>query len=896
MGTGGTLPTNITQTVTLYNTTGVIEKDKGIYFCPFLSTSLTGVVASNWLSAFVLEAQSDSDYSTITISSWNPKDRTLTIKGNPDDFRIYSEQGKCLNYLILTRVVTNPQSTAVTNYYSFFITDVEQVGQGSVRLTLQSDDFTDVFYLHNKKLCSSYSGSYVDVFNERLKNCYVARQHYNRVKSIIKTKTSTASSMQHVQLEEVTDVFYTIPNINIPEPTLSVERTEVINYTVKVNNVDRTANVTSIWLTKINNVWTLHIQLDYLVSELSTISCTYTIKQFSSEYEQDNLPIFSQIEEGFKYKRQFRDYKEFINYGDPLTAEEKQAYEEAESWSDLTEDLKIKALKLSTAFIHVVLNTNKCMLARSGLPQKPIIKTYLPNVGVRDNLLRLTMPIYNEIKELSKFKSNISPIFNNILIKWYGETNTYPATGKIYNGVSFYFLSAFINLFLNEQSAYTTYVQSCYISKESSLLDKMVFTDSSITLKLLSEASSDLWSNEPNLLKPIFFISFYDSSIIYNPDRETFLTPTEITDLLDAEINGDKYASITEDVSTDLATLKIINHSDLSEDTQHKPFFMVMEDLDLIEFNLDLDDSKVNKNLKEDYFDTVLTFNPYSFYSVSYLGRIEVPLNKLNYYENPVITCNLSVLVGDTFRYSFVPTYTINGLQQKMYSESIEQTLTNQLTVVNSQLVQYRIANISQMKNQYAVNELNHEYGLITTAVSGVGNIVGGSMKGALVEGGFGGLAGAGAVTGAVQTATGLITEAIDWDKDTKQIAMNQKAKLSDMGNLPSNLKQVGTDITIDLNLNELGLYLNHYTIDEVSYNSICKYLERFGYMVNIYDTLNVNTRKGWDYVQLLSFDYDANITVEQEESIRQILQNGVTLLHDHDYMVSGHNYEIILD
>ena len=45
MGTGGLKPTsnnNISQYVTFYNTTGIIEKDKGIYFCPLLPKVTTG--------------------------------------------------------------------------------------------------------------------------------------------------------------------------------------------------------------------------------------------------------------------------------------------------------------------------------------------------------------------------------------------------------------------------------------------------------------------------------------------------------------------------------------------------------------------------------------------------------------------------------------------------------------------------------------------------------------------------------------------------------------------------------------------------------------------------------------------------------------------------------------
>ena len=88
MGTGGTLPSSIVQQVSLFNTTGLIEKDKGIYFCPFLSKTAK-TISTLWLIAFntVVSSTTTNDYKDITISNWSPRDRSLVIKGVPDDFR-----------------------------------------------------------------------------------------------------------------------------------------------------------------------------------------------------------------------------------------------------------------------------------------------------------------------------------------------------------------------------------------------------------------------------------------------------------------------------------------------------------------------------------------------------------------------------------------------------------------------------------------------------------------------------------------------------------------------------------------------------------------------------------------------------------------------------------------
>ena len=206
MGTGGTLPTNITQTVTLYNTTGVIEKDKGIYFCPFILASTNQTVKEAWLSAFNTEVglSNLSPYKDMVISQWSPKDRELKVKGNVDDFRAVTEEGESFNYLIVTRTVIKGE-TSKTFYYGFFITDATQVGNGSVHLSLESDDFTNVFYLHNDKKRKYYSGEYVDVFNERLKNCYVNRQHYNRIKWDYAPVETTLNNPDFTKIEDLDD-------------------------------------------------------------------------------------------------------------------------------------------------------------------------------------------------------------------------------------------------------------------------------------------------------------------------------------------------------------------------------------------------------------------------------------------------------------------------------------------------------------------------------------------------------------------------------------------------------------------------------------------------------------------------------------------------------------------
>ena len=81
----GTVAGNITQTVSFYNTTGVIEKEHNLYYCPKSSNNTN--IALEWLRLFETVATKRSDYTNIVISQWSPEDRTLTIEGRIEHFR-----------------------------------------------------------------------------------------------------------------------------------------------------------------------------------------------------------------------------------------------------------------------------------------------------------------------------------------------------------------------------------------------------------------------------------------------------------------------------------------------------------------------------------------------------------------------------------------------------------------------------------------------------------------------------------------------------------------------------------------------------------------------------------------------------------------------------------------
>lgn len=301
------------------------------------------------------------------------------------------------------------------------------------------------------------------------------------------------------------------------------------------------------------------------------------------------------------------------------------------------------------------------------------------------------------------------------------------------------------------------------------------------------------------------------------------------------------------------------------------------------------------------YYDPILENNPYTFFSISLSTGIEVPLNKQKYYN-----CydNLSNMYLVPFKYVFsnndalklgvIPMYTIDDFETEYYTDALILTLSYQLPLATDSYLSYYSQNQAQMKNQYAVNNWHNEMGLIQASSV---DLIGGTVAGYLSKD----VGGAGA--GFVKGIQNIADTAIGWGVSNNVISINQRAQLAGAGAKPDVVKQAGTDISFDLDIDEACLKLNYYRIDDFSYNSIAKGLERFGYLVNRYDALHVADRVGWNYVKLISADFNhygehLNLTTEQESDIMDIFKEGVTLLHSPEYLYnqSLHNHETLID
>ena len=875
------------QSLTFYNTTGVIERDKNIYYSPLFKTFTQTSVREEWLALFNTVCLPDANYTNRDASGWSPQDRKLRVRGNVDDFRLISEEGKALNYFILDRQVTYEDSeetqTVKHYYYAFFINNVRQAGQGSVELDVEPDHFTNVFFLHNEdELVENY-----DAFNKRMSNCYVARQHYDRVKW---SSQGTVNYVKTQSFEETNtnqyNATFTILKSLIEKGKVGVYDYQNINFSIDyfdIDYADVTENETSI---------TIDMQI-YGQGHIGEETVDVNLQVPCILLEEANLDLFSQTEEVFKYKRQLRDYKEPLIYNMSALTEIEKTELKYGTWNALSAELKIKAIKLGLFFYHVISASDITLKRKYNTdvseeltqPYRTDYFENVPNVKLSSQLFHFVVPLFKDTEMLSAdIKTQVKIIIDTFIIKYSGsyfngnaeEIGDYEFVSGIVgvdNHKIVQVLDRLTGVYCVSQLAgapYSSYILSAYLTKEASLLNHIKFYSNRIEI------------NSKPFYCPDFITGGNDSSYyVMKPDARAIA--------LSATVSGETTLDITRVGNTYTINGYRFKYNG-STYAFNRVFVMFQDSVEDIGGFLDLKD-KV-KNPITDYYDVVLSFNPYSFWSISYLGEIEVPLNKNNYYETEeAVEYKFFVNCSDTMVYTILPKYIVEEKDFNYYSEQLKITLTCTLPINNDKLTDYVIANNSQMKNQFAVNDVNLGYGLTDTFTGEAVTVVGGSAaKGAMMGGGMG------AIVGTIQQVGKGISQTISHRKNKDIISMTQKAKLSDMGHLPDTLKQAGTNLINDLAINEIGLYLNHYKIDEVSYNSICKYLERFGYLVNIYDTLKVNNRVGWNYIELISFDYDTEITVEQENGIRKILQSGVTLLHDKNYLTQGHNFETILE
>lgn len=898
MATGGTIPSNRIQSVTFYNTTGVIEKEKNVYYVPRFSKTGATVgqeVRTAYLNAFNVVCPPSSAYTDINISQWSPQDKTLVVRGNVDDFRAVTDEGACLNYFIITRTISKTSgetTTSQTFYYGFFITGVEQAGGGSVRITAEPDDFTNVFYLHNKVTLTSVSTDY-EPFNSKMKNCYVNRQHYNRVKN------PTFKSVYNCLLTP----FSPLENIGSVNDIISFRRLTIqgeINYgnfkilsiliaegqvALKIED-QNTSRATVNLPTDFSSYSIYNVNQSAYHSVRSLDSWRKNESESEANYQNDNIKILLNQKESFNFKYQYRDikYPISLNYNgvSNFTKAEISAIENEDTFTNLSSDLQSKIILSCLSFVVIEFKSNECIgqnLLKDRYDENNVYgatryKTFnlLSNRSkIRRASALMCVPFIDVPYQFEKYNLSNIPIKAHLTSKRIRDNTT------IYTGfpsVNFS-IQDILSLFYN--SNYADYINSVYVTNNINIRGQ------------IGEA------NLNNII--INATAYFDERINVTTPTEQ-LNPSVYTDigsgcllfgLYPQNCIGYSQTNSYNGMVSDGAFGIHIEYPDGNASINY-PMLCLSGENEMFA-HLKLEENR-DFNIYTDYYDPVLESEPYSFYSVSHLSSIEQTFNKLRYFNGNSYS-NLDVYlfeeINGGIKSSIIPEYTVDNVKSKYFNEGSTFVVIDTLPIVSEAYQSYYYQNMAQMKNQFAVNDYNRSVDLLQHFLISGPNAVGYSA-------GKRGPSGAGLET--ANQVMQMADEAVDWAQSNKVIEMNLSAKLADMGRKPDNLKSAGSDAYFDLATGELHYFLNHYTIDSLSYNSIAKLLERVGYQVNLYDDIHAISRVGWDYVKLNGFDFNpsVNIMTEQEDSIRKIFSEGVTLLHNKSYLTSGHNYETILD
>ena len=853
----------IRQTFNLYNTVGLVDKDKNIYFVPHQADIYGKVTASRtkvcdcYYELFNTVSPFSSKYQNTEISQWSPEDRRLVIDGTIDDFRQSRGQGLALNYLIMNRAIYEVQGeteTLKSNYYfAMFIDSVEQVGSRSVKLNVTPDYFTNFYYLNNNDtLTSTY-----DPFNPVMKNCFVERQHYDRFEKV-NNVTSYKNLKKILGSEESFKFKYQYKSKYQHLPVgLDINETDYNNIVTSLKSITTLAGfktfisglsdnnklvAISFFISYLNiifkeNVLFPVVYRDYRISDVSVCKKGYTANacRYGNVYSPLNHCVIPFVSIPYDFQN--------IN----------------PAWIKL--------------MIQVTYETNILNLGYLQYKNPSDVLDYLKDIGANTYIL-------------SAYVSKYSPILFNI---------------KHFHNISDSVV--------------------CYFRLDLSQANEI--TRSKDEMLDYSRTKINLTTNSFGFLPARYTGAYYKKGMM-DGERAYFSLKDGVEvqgQLISYDSNegllfsASKFVTNVQD-PTSTETHLIEMEGNITPQNYMNFFVFVLGNSEFAQNTISLSDGLSGKNVKAIYIDPLLESDPYTFlsYSINETEQIISKTRLIESYSSNSFTFKFNVYLtfNDSYKVGLIPSFKFNGEYKRYYSNGIVTVISSQMPIIEDSWLQYYIVNKAQMKNQYAVQQDRFLSQAEQQLISGAYK-VGASSGRAFMKGSTNGLAG-GFASGLAEAGFSTLTEIgerINIGVDNKYqkhiISISQSAKMADMGSKPDTVKLAGSDLLYEMLQNDIGFHLNEYRIDEVSYNSACKYLERFGYLVNIFDTINPFDRIGFNYVKINSFDFvedDFVLSQEQMEAIHTIFLSGVTLLHNHAYLhnlgevisnVSYHNYELSL-
>lgn len=169
------------------------------------------------------------------------------------------------------------------------------------------------------------------------------------------------------------------------------------------------------------------------------------------------------------------------------------------------------------------------------------------------------------------------------------------------------------------------------------------------------------------------------------------------------------------------------------------------------------------------------------------------------------------------------------------------------MAIVDDYTAAYLQGNQNTLITGASVNAIN-------SVVGSIGNLASGNIGGALQSG-----------------ASGF----------TQILSLN--AKLKDIDNHPSNLRNQGNNYNFDFANRYTGIRVIKYTVTEEYQQTLTDYFKMFGYKVNRVKLPNLHTRQSWNYVKTVDCTIIGNIPQDDLNSIKEMFNKGITLWHTSD-------------
>lgn len=272
--------------------------------------------------------------------------------------------------------------------------------------------------------------------------------------------------------------------------------------------------------------------------------------------------------------------------------------------------------------------------------------------------------------------------------------------------------------------------------------------------------------------------------------------------------------------------------------------------------------------------ETKLKMSPYSIISLE-----DFKGNRVDYKPEYIGSLNptgtndnsLKVTVRGSMGVSNKVAYTIDNYNSSTLTSGNQQTVSlesgmidnnpNDVPIIADMLAAYLQGNRNSLANQKQTLYMN-------ASIDGIAGVTG---------------AVAGVMTGSVLATVNSVTSGAKGLGNDLMAIQGINAKLKDINNQPPQLASMGSNSAFDYGNGYQGVYIVRRQIKQEYIDKLTDFFNMFGYKSNRVKVPNLHTRQNWNFVQTQSCYITGNFNNEDEQEIRNVFDNGITLWHTDD-------------